>query len=113
MAMVGRIIFFLPLVGNSGLFFGGAFADQFGSGYFSSLRIEIVNELFNASIKGLVCTGHNDFFPANGTSCTVGLFGFPDLDALLAEGVAAVDDGGDEIDFTANSALQLVVEKIL
>ena len=79
MTMVGRIFFLLPLVSNSGLFFGGTFAYQFGSGYFSSLWIEIVDELLNASIKGLVCTGHNDFFAANGTSGTVGLFSFPDL----------------------------------
>ena len=79
MTMVWRIFFLLPLVSNSGLFFGGPFADQFGSGYFSSLWIEIVDELLNESIKGLVCTGHNDFFAANGTSGTVGLFSFPDL----------------------------------
>ena len=103
--MVWRIFFLLPLVSNSGLFFGGAFTNQFGSGYFCSLWIKIVYESFNESIKGLVCTGHNDFFAANGTSGTVGLFGLPDLDALLAEGVAAVDDGGDKVDFTANGAL--------
>ena len=95
----------------SGLFFLLTLIDEFNARRFVSFGEEIIDELFDESIKNLVGRCGKDVSSTDGTRCLVVFLLFPIFNTIFTESVTAVDDKWKYIDLVAYRALQLTIQK--